>query len=220
MRNWGTVVTGFYMVIIAALSPAVGFIVLGDAHPTFDATRTADWIGVAIWGGWTLLLAGGPLVLLLVGVDASRIKLRPRRHILMSAVAVGLALSLLIFLAVASAVATIVGDEPSALVFWGVVALWPASWLIWTLVLWPMGERLLDPATRVHRWLVKGSVLELLVVVPSHVIVRARHDCCAPGITGMGIATGLAILLMSLGPGVLFLYRARMRRLDRGGRPG
>jgi hypothetical protein len=82
-----------------------------------------------------------------------------------------------------------------------------------------MGERLVDPAARIHRWLIKGSVLELLVAVPSHVIVRARHDCCAPDVTGMGIATGLAILLMSLGPGALFLYRERMRRLSRRAEP-
>ncbi|HKX06716.1 MAG TPA: hypothetical protein VJN67_00915 [Stellaceae bacterium] len=215
MRNWGTVVTGFYIAIVAALSPAVGLLVLTDAHPSFDASRSSDWLGVAIWGGWTLLIAGGPLVLLFVGVGTSRMKPRPRRHILISAAATGLALSLLIFGAVASVVVVIVGDQPSEFIFWSVLAAWPASWLFWTLALWRMGERLLDPATPVYRWLTKGSVLELLIVVPSHVIVRGRHDCCAPGITGMGIATGLSILLMSLGPGALFLYRGRMRRLAR-----
>jgi hypothetical protein len=53
-------------------------------------------------------------------------------------------------------------------------------------------------------WLLKGSVLELLIVVPCHVIVRRRHDCSAP------IATGLAIMLLSFGPSVLFLYKKRL----------
>jgi hypothetical protein len=57
-------------------------------------------------------------------------------------------------------------------------------------------------------------VLELLVAVPSYLIVRQRHECSAPVFTAFGMATGVAILLMSLGPGVLFLYRARMRRLS------
>jgi hypothetical protein len=33
---------------------------------------------------------------------------------------------------------------------------------------------------RATRWLLRGSILELLVAVPSHVIVRRRDDCCAP----------------------------------------
>ena len=81
-------------------------------------------------------------------------------------------------------------------------------------MLWRLGERLFDPAQRVYRWLVAGSVLELLIALPSHVIVRRRYGCTGPEVTAFGVATGLVILLMSLGPGVLFLYRARMRRLS------
>jgi len=34
------------------------------------------------------------------------------------------------------------------------------------------------------------------------------------------VATGLAMLLMSIGPGALFLYRARMRRIAAARRAG
>jgi hypothetical protein len=37
-----------------------------------------------------------------------------------------------------------------------------------------------------------GSILELLVAVPSHIIVRRRGDCCAPLGTFCGTATGIA----------------------------
>jgi hypothetical protein len=77
-----------------------------------------------------------------------------------------------------------------------------------------MGERLFDPQTRIYRWIIKGSVLELLVAIPSHVIVRQRNECTSPEVTSFGVATGIALLLMSLGPGALFLYRARMRRIS------
>ena len=42
-------------------------------------------------------------------------------------------------------------------------------------------------------------------------LVRRRHDCSAPAVTSFGIVTGVAIMLISFGPSVLFLYQ---RRLD------
>ena len=64
---------------------------------------------------------------------------------------------------------------------------------------------------RLTKWLLRGSILELLVAVPCHVIVRQRNDCCAPFITFWGIATGMTVMLMSFGPGVFFLFAARIR---------
>ena len=66
---------------------------------------------------------------------------------------------------------------------------------------------------RVTRWLLRGSILELLIAVPSHVIVRRRDDCCAPAGTFWGIATGISIMLLCFGPGVFFLFVERFNRL-------
>ena len=66
---------------------------------------------------------------------------------------------------------------------------------------------------RMTRWLLRSSILELLVAVPSHVIVRRRGDCCAPMGTFWGIATGISVMLLCFGPGVFFLFVERFNRL-------
>jgi len=86
-------------------------------------------------------------------------------------------------------------------------------WSLWALVFYHVAKAD-EPDTlmrRVTRWLLRGSILELLVAVPSHVIVRHRDDCCAPVATFWGIVTGLSVMFLSFGPGVLFLFAARMR---------
>jgi len=88
-------------------------------------------------------------------------------------------------------------------------------WLVWTIVFRHFADSD-DPDSllkRSVRWLLRGSILELLVAVPSHVIVRRRDDCCAPAGTFWGIATGIAIMLLCFGPGVYFLFAERFQRL-------
>ena len=89
-------------------------------------------------------------------------------------------------------------------------------WLIWTVVFWRFAKSD-DPSSllkRLTRWLLRGSILELLVAVPSHVIVRRRDDCCAPAGTFWGIATGISVMLLCFGPGVFFLFVERFQRLQ------
>ena len=90
-----------------------------------------------------------------------------------------------------------------------------ALWLGWTLVFWLLS---LDRgpegvALKLHRWLLAGSVLELLVAVPTHVVVRRRSDCCAGVGTGAGICAGIIVMLLAFGPSVAFLYYRRWKQI-------
>ncbi|HEY0457137.1 MAG TPA: hypothetical protein VGE41_12235, partial [Verrucomicrobiae bacterium] len=92
-------------------------------------------------------------------------------------------------------------------------------WSIWAAIFYACtrqsaGAALLE---RSRRWIIRGSILELLVAVPSHIITRSRDECCAPFGTFWGLTTGLAVMLMAFGPGVCFLFIARTRRLHPSG---
>ena len=88
---------------------------------------------------------------------------------------------------------------------------WPAAlWVGWAILFYIRMRHADNAFARATSWLLKGSILEFLVVVPCHVIVRRREDCCAPAVTGLGMCVGFAIMLISFGPSVLFLYRKQM----------
>lgn len=89
-------------------------------------------------------------------------------------------------------------------------------WVIWALVFFRSFAKSDEPRTllkRTLKWLLRGSILELIIAVPSHVIVRRRDDCCAPLGTFWGIATGISVMLLCFGPGVFFLFVERFHKL-------
>jgi hypothetical protein len=88
-------------------------------------------------------------------------------------------------------------------------------WFIWAFIFHRFSKADEPDALlkRMTRWLLRGSILELLVAVPSHIIVRRRGDCCAPWGTFWGIVTGISVMLLCFGPGVFFLFVDRFKRL-------
>jgi hypothetical protein len=98
---------------------------------------------------------------------------------------------------------------------WLLLAIPAAVWLVWVFVFWLMASRTTPDAVanRLHRWLLAGSVLELLVAVPTHVVVRRRSECCAGLGTGIGIGAGVLVMLLAFGPSVGFLYYRRWKQI-------
>ena len=84
-------------------------------------------------------------------------------------------------------------------------------WIAWVVAFYRMSAATAptDIGFRLHRWLIRGSVLELLVAVPSHLYVRARGDCSADILTSIAICTGLAVMFLAFGPAVFILYMKR-----------
>jgi hypothetical protein len=184
---------------------------------SFDIYR---WWLTWVWIG---ILVCGQAALLLVSVDSSWRRLKPRQHIWVSLATAALLFgvlilaavwSFLILAAVWSLFAGVVGDEAMDSRFYKTIGWWFGLWLLWGIVFFLYARRVPQWAARVSGWLLRGSVLDL-IAVSCHVIVRHREDCCAPVFTGFGIATGMAIMLLSFGPSVLFLYKKRMKQYEK-----
>jgi hypothetical protein len=89
------------------------------------------------------------------------------------------------------------------------------AWGTWFVVLCYC-SRSVDRTTlsgRLAFWLLAGSLLELLVAIPMHMIIRRRGECSTGLLTGFGIGLGIFVMLVALGPAVFFLCYRRYRQV-------
>ena len=213
MQRWGFLVTAFYLIVVFGL-----VVPFGAYLSTFEAVNFLPElfnVESLLDGGWVVwiaiaVLAAAQALLLFVSVDTTRRRLRPRQRVCISvattAFATGL-LSIAIVLPLAAAV-DVDGPFNTDLGFWITLA---GFWGAWAVIFYLYRERLSERFDRAVSWLLNGSVLQLLIAVPCHIVVRQRGECSAPIVTGFGISTGIAIMLMAFGPSVVFLYQKRLR---------
>ena len=63
-----------------------------------------------------------------------------------------------------------------------------------------------------------GSWLQLLVTIPSHVVVSRRPGCFLGIQTAAGIAAGLAVMFWAFGPGIILLFLNEKRKAELNGK--
>ena len=211
MRKWGILVSITYAVIVLGLLTPLAVLLVGPW----------GWWGgflkgiVATYREWLvwvpiIIVLGGQALLLFLSVDTSQKRLRPRSSSLVSCALAGILIALLSFAVLGAFGVATKGDKfgegtsANPFLFFGF------AWLFWGIVFYFFLRNSSAIVDQIVSWLLRGSVLELLVAVPCHVIVRRRHDCSAPAVTSFGIVTGIAIMLLSFGPSVLFLYKKRL----------
>ncbi len=217
MKRWAIVVAILYGLILLALT-SVGMLV---AWPLDKVGLQGLMDTYTSWIFWSLLLL---LVLSQAALLAVPVRMAQRRPVTRGAVwptilAGGLAAGLLAFGAAAAIFGFAFGDEqPGEDGEWTVriaLAAGVLLWAVWTFVFyrWARSLTSADLLARQRKGLFRGSILELLVAVPTHIVVRQRDTCCADGITFVGIVCGMAVMLFAYGPAVFFLFAARWRRL-------
>jgi hypothetical protein len=216
LRRWGILITAFYALVVIGLLVPAGVLLFVEE----SIFSKAAWSNVRdTWGFWLTwipiaVFVCGEAMLLFISVDATQKRLSPRASVKGTVAIVGILLALLTFCAAFSIGAAVQGDKfgDSFLSSLAVVVLGSMGllWAFWGIIFYRYARGGSNLATRAVSWLLKGSVLELLIAVPCHIVVRRRHDCSAPIATSFGITTGIAIMLLSFGPSILFLYKKRL----------
>jgi hypothetical protein len=218
VRKWGIIISVVYALILQGLLFPLGVLLAGEhglLSPQFYADVLAGYGEWIVWVPVGVLIAG-QVALLALSVDASQKRLKPRAPVKRSAAVAATLFTLLSVSAIASIGVAMRSDNFLDKIAANLLLALAGLWVAWAVVFYLYLRGKTEITNRVVSWLLRGSVLELLIAIPCHVIVRRRNDCSAPIATGFGIAAGIAIMLLSFGPSVLLLYKKRMDALRSG----
>lgn len=241
MKRWAFLTVFLYALALLLLTIPVALLAFGDRGLKSNHVGLAEAAKIYVnWGYWVWLavLLAGQALLLLVPINLAERRLPARRPLKIPVIVTAFFLANLCFAGVFAILCAIFTDK--AFDYYDLFALFhPGAgqngqtnnsgygtlytmiftvlvfWMIWAPVFFRHSAQDEPGAQlqRATRWLLRGSILELLIAVPSHVIVRRRDDCCAPAGTFWGIATGISVMLLCFGPGVFFLFVERCRKL-------
>ena len=241
MKRWAVLTVLLYALALIVLTTPAFLIAFGGwAKSSLGWQKALEIYSYLGYWIWLAVLVGGQILLLLLPINISKRRLPARRPLKMPVMVTAFFLSGLWVAGLISLACAVFRDnglfafaflnpfawnQPDIAnansgygFFVGAGVLTLAFWAIWAIIFQNASkpdepDALLKRATR---WLLRGSILELLIAVPSHVIVRRRDDCCAQAGTFWGIATGISVMLLCFGPGVFFLFVDRFQRLKPG----
>jgi hypothetical protein len=217
MRKWGILLSVFYaLIVVGMLIPGAVFLSPENGGTSKFLDDLGDVYREGMVWVFTSMVVVSQALLLFLSVDTSQKRLKPQAHVWVSCAVASVLTALMVYGVVLCIGVGIHGDKfldaieagiaTRTRVLLGVGILW----VVWAVVFYTYMRNKSEVVSRIVSWLLKGSVLELLIAVPCHVLVRRRHQCCAPLATSFGIATGIAIMLLSFGPSVLFLFKKRL----------
>lgn len=224
MKRWGLLVAFLYGVIFVLLTvPAAIVLMYGKSGMNPPVTPLIDVIDNVFeifkyfpYWIWLAIMVLCQAIFLLVPVERGRRRPLIRRHVMRPVLVAGFLLGFLVFAAGVSILALLQGDNISPAAFWSVVGAGVAFWIFWAVLFHRLSVAAgrLSTQTDQSRWLFRGSILEMLIAIPTHIYVRQQSHCCADTFTAWGIAAGFSVMLFSFGPGVLILFYDRWKRLQ------
>jgi len=223
MRKWAVWIVLFYGLMLVVLTfplTLATFISWSDFKSLKSFLDFLDDQPILFdsWMYWLVIVVmmAAEAVLLLIPVDLSIGRPVKKQPVILTILASALMMGVLAGgagLTIAELIKSDALNKPMQIFCWAAGALW----VFWAWIFWRWMKKL-EPKLFLEKFcrsLFRGSALELLVAVPAHIFVRQRNDCCAGAGTFFGLACGLAVMLFSFGPGIFFLYAARVDTLGR-----
>lgn len=95
-----------------------------------------------------------------------------------------------------------------------IMVLIPISWILWTVIFY-LRLKGTDPDSatgKLLKWVLLGSVIEMVVLLPMHIITSSRGYCFAGLATAVALMAGLSIALWTFGPGIFLLFVRHYRK--------
>jgi hypothetical protein len=223
MKRWAVIVALLYGLMLGVLSLPFSVLALVAPDKSVTIKDVADFYGA--WPLWLWLAVMGLAQAALLAVPVRFATRRPMSRsplaltilagaLMMGGLVIGAIFSLCEFAFADKAL----DDSNGNLTVWIALGMGLASWVGWALIFHRLSRTTQpeDFVSRLCRTLLKGSILELLIAVPTHIVARCRDYCCAGFLTFIGLTMGVSVMLFSFGPGVFFLFVARWRRLHPG----
>ena len=214
---WALLVATLYCLILIALTlPTIvaAFVSKESGWPTWS--EAGEVYGYWHYWTWLGIMVVGQVALLVVPVRVASRRPVTQRSLWPTILGAGFMAGGLAVGACYSIYEVILRDQARGdWLIWGAIAVWLLTWGFWaTAFFWiSRGAEPADLVSKQCRLLCKGSILELLIAVPTHIIARHRDYCCAGFMTFLGLTMGIAVMLFSFGPSVYFLFVERWRRL-------
>jgi hypothetical protein len=214
MKKWPFVVAGLYGLTFVLLMGPFAWIAFSDR----ENAKASEMLGAVVtWQIWAIalvmIIAQFALLRIPVGVASKRpVTQRSVWSTLLSTAFMMGLLALGAGVCIHETLTRLNDDNGIPLS----IALGLVSWLFWALYFHRITSLNTpeEKVSRLRRYLWTGSILELLVAIPTHIVARQRDYCCAGMLTFVGLTCGLSVMLFAFGPAVYFLFVARWKRLN------
>lgn len=217
MKKWSLVVAALYgLILFVVYGPllSIAFMRKGEFKITWPHELLQEW---SVWLALVVLVLA-QFALLRVPVAVANRRPLKQRSLWSTVIAAAFMMTLLVCGAGVSIFELITKLEPKwdGEEWWWVLAgLGPTTWGVWAIYFYRATHTSVPEIQmgRIKRHLWAGSILELLVAIPTHIVARQRADCCAGMLTFIGLTCGISVMLFAFGPAVYFLFVERWKRL-------
>lgn len=211
-KNWSVYILIAFVVLNFLLMYGLSILIIPEAKEGLD--DLFPFVGIT-----TLILLVCQALMLGLKIDVIEVRPVAKRKITWLSIVIGMLMAVISFTILVVLLFVAMGEKSNAFgplqdaLPYLLLVFFLLTWFFWAYVFmvkyWnnnPQGY-----LQKVTGSLLTGSVLELLVAIPSHIYMRQRGDCCAPIFSYFGIVTGAAIMLCAFGPGIVFLFVKRIK---------